>query len=144
MGNRKTRSSGSTGLDKTLTIDGGHFRGRQRKVVLRLKLSPGHEMSLFPRHADNLRDESLWTRLRRLKLMVDGVADSNEAIEPDDLARVHQAGDDSAEDALVGLAPREMRKRITLGCGQAARDGRVLVTAIDFPADDAQARRVGF
>ena len=52
--------------------------------------------------------------------------------------------DDSAEDALIGLAPRQMRKQINLGCGQAARAGRTLVTAADFPVDVALGRKVGF
>ena len=52
--------------------------------------------------------------------------------------------DGSAEDALIGLAPRQMRKQITLGCGQAARAGRAVVTAADFPVDASQGRRIGF
>lgn len=52
--------------------------------------------------------------------------------------------DDSAEEALIGLAPRVMRKQITQGCGHAARDGRRVVMAADFPVDNAETRRVGF
>jgi len=51
---------------------------------------------------------------------------------------------DGAEDALVGLAPRQMRKQINLGCGQAARASRTVVTAADFPVDVALGRKVGF
>lgn len=52
--------------------------------------------------------------------------------------------DDSAVELLVGLAPRQMRKQIFQGCGQALRAGRKVVTAIDLPVDRSQSRRPGF
>lgn len=52
--------------------------------------------------------------------------------------------DDAAAYALVGLAPREMRKRLRMGCGQAAQDGRRVVLPSDLPANARQGRRMGF
>lgn len=52
--------------------------------------------------------------------------------------------DDGAADALIGQAPRQMRKQINLGCGKAARAGRKVVLATDLPADAAQSHRIGF
>ena len=52
--------------------------------------------------------------------------------------------DDSAEQALLGLAPRQMRKLMVLGCGRAARQGRTVVTVVDIPYAAAQMRQMGF
>jgi ATP-dependent Lon protease len=52
--------------------------------------------------------------------------------------------DDSAQQALLGLAPRQMRKLIVLGCGRAARHGRTVLTLADIPHAAAQRRRMGF
>lgn len=52
--------------------------------------------------------------------------------------------DDSAEQALLGLAPRQMRKLIVLGCGRAARHARTVVTTVDIPHAAAKTRRIGF
>lgn len=46
-------------------------------------------------------------------------------------------------EVLAGFAPREMKKRIHLACGQAALDGRKVVSAADFPPT-VQPRRMGF
>jgi len=52
--------------------------------------------------------------------------------------------DGSAEQALLGLAPRQMRKLIVMGCGRAARTGRTVVTMVDIPHAAVQTRRIGF
>ena len=52
--------------------------------------------------------------------------------------------DEATVVALTGLAPREMRKRIRLACGQAAQAGRLVVFSSDLPADARQGRRMGF
>ncbi|MFO1414906.1 MAG: AAA family ATPase [Burkholderiales bacterium] len=52
--------------------------------------------------------------------------------------------DDSAVWALVGEAPRDVRKRIRTACGTALRHGRHLVTAADLRCERAQARPMSF